>query len=393
VAEVRRGVTLLGATGSVGTQTLDVLRAHAGAFRLVGVAARSRAEDLACAVREMRPEVAGLAETAAVTPSLRDACREAGTDLLVGAEATVAVARQAGGDVVVAAVVGAAGLPATAAAVARGATVALANKESLVVAGEALTAMARRSGAVLLPVDSEHAAIHQCLRAGRAGEVRRLILTASGGPFRTRPAATFSGITVEDALRHPTWKMGAKITVDSATLMNKGLEIIEAHWLFGVPGDCIEVVIHPQSIVHSLVEFRDGNLLAQLNTPDMRDPIRYCLSYPERWEVGGGPFDLAAASPLEFERPDEERFPSLRIARAALAAGGGAPAVLNAANEVAVAAFLSRRIGFQAIPRVVEAALASAGDRGAASLHEALEADAAGREAASRAVAGAAGRS
>lgn len=374
-----RGVTVLGCTGSVGGSTLDVLRSHPGAFEVVALTARSRAAELAAAVSEFRPAVVALADPQAADEPLRSACREARTELLLGEDAVVEAARRPEGEVVLAAIVGAAGLPATAAAVERGAVVALANKESLVVAGRALTDTAERSGATLLPVDSEHAALHQCLRSGRREEVRRLILTASGGPFRTREAGSFDDVTPEQALRHPTWTMGAKITIDSATVMNKGLEIIEAHWLFGFPGAAIDVVFHPQSIVHSLVEFRDGSVLAQLNRPDMRDPVRYCLTWPERWEAGGEPLDLPALGALSFEPPDEAKFPCLRLAREALDAGDGVPAVLNAANEVAVAAFLDRRLSFGGIPRLVEEVLAGAGCPPASTLAEALEADRSGR--------------
>jgi len=379
-----RGVTLLGATGSIGRSTLDVLRRHDDRFKLVAVAAGSRALDLAAIVGEFRPGHAALASASADgIDRLRAACAATGTRLGIGPSAVRDLGALPEGDVVLAAIVGAAGLPATAAAVARGAVVALANKESLVVAGEALTALAARSGATLLPVDSEHAAIHQCLRSGERSEVRRLILTASGGPFRQLDAAKFASITVEQALAHPTWRMGGKITIDSATLMNKGLEIIEARWLFGFGEERIDVVIHPQSIVHSLVEFRDGNVLAQLSRPDMREPIRYCLGWPERLEADTPQLDLPSVSPLTFEPPDTQRFPCLDLARQALRRGGGAPAVLNAANEIAVAAFLAERLPFTGISEVVASALERAGSVEAGSLEAAIEADAVGRRLAS----------
>lgn len=370
-----RGVTLLGATGSVGTSTLDVLRSHQGLYRLEAVAAGSKADVLAGIVTEFRPRVAALAAEAAVTAALRIACRDAGTELLLGSDAATDAAALPGGGIVVAAIVGAAGLPATAAAIRRGATVALANKEALVVGGEALTRLATSAGATLLPVDSEHAALHQCLRSGRVEEVRRLILTASGGPFRQHSAERLASVTVEEALNHPTWKMGGKISIDSSTLMNKGLELIEARWLFGLGSDRLDVVVHPQSIVHSLVEFRDGSVLAQLSRPDMRDPVRYCLNWPDRLEAPVASLDLAAISPLTFEPPDEGRFPALRLARVALEAGGAAPAVLNAANEVAVAAFLERRIGFTDIPRIIEACLPACARFGVETLESALATD------------------
>ncbi len=379
----RRGVTLLGATGSVGTSALDVLRHHADRFRLAGVAAGARAAELAAIVREFRPDVAALADERADASALAAACAETGTRLVRGAAGVVEAAADPAGDVVIAAIVGAAGLPATARAASRGAVVALANKESLVVAGEALTSLAAASGANLLPVDSEHAAIHQCLRAGSRSEVRRLVLTASGGPFRGRSAASLRDVTIEQALAHPTWRMGAKISIDSATLMNKGLEVIEARWLFGFPEEQVDVVIHPQSIVHSLVEFRDGSVIAQLSRPDMRDPLRYCLGWPDRLDAPVAPLDLAAVSPLTFERPDAEAFPCLPLARQALRAGGAATAVLNAANEVAVAAFLAGGLRFTAIPAIIEHALEAAGSMPASSLEDALAADARAREIAS----------
>ena len=374
-----KGVTVLGATGSVGRSTLDVIACHPDELEVVALAAGSRAAELAQAVARHRPRLAALADAGAVTTELRAACAAASCELVAGPEAAVAAAGLPEADVVVAAIVGAAGLPATAEAVRRGAVVALANKESLVVAGEALTALAALSGATLLPVDSEHAALHQCLRAGKASEVRRLLLTASGGPFRSRPAGTFGSITVEEALAHPTWRMGPKITIDSATLMNKGLEVIEARWLFGFSSDRIDVVVHPQSIVHSLVEYCDGSVLAQLSVPDMRDPVRYCLGWPARLESPAPPLDLAAVSPLSFEPPDTLRFPALRLAREALVAGGAAPAVLNAANEIAVEAFLAGRIPFTAMAVIVEETLRTASDVRAKELDEALDADRHGR--------------
>ncbi|MEM7247348.1 MAG: 1-deoxy-D-xylulose-5-phosphate reductoisomerase [Acidobacteriota bacterium] len=368
-----RRVTILGATGSVGQAALDVVASHPDRLSVFGLLAHRRAAELAAAVRVSSPRLVGLVDAAAADDDLRAACSEVGAELVLGDEASVTLAAASEADTVVAAIVGAAGLPATAAAVERGARVALANKESLVVAGEHLTARAAATGAELLPVDSEHAAVHQCLRSGRNDELRRVILTASGGPFRQRPADTFADITVEDALKHPTWTMGAKITIDSATLMNKGLELIEARWLFDLRADQLDVVVHPDSIVHSLVEFHDGSLIAQLNHPDMRDPLRYCLGHPERWEAPEAPgLDLAALGRLEFAAPDEERFPCLRLARQALAAGGAAPAVLNAANEVAVAAFLDRRLAFTEIATLVEDCLPLAADLDCRDLSAAL---------------------
>jgi 1-deoxy-D-xylulose-5-phosphate reductoisomerase len=282
--------------------------------------------------------------------------------------------------------VGAAGLRSTWAAVDAGRHVALANKESLVVGGALLTARASETGARILPVDSEHNAIHQCLRGEDPREVRRLWLTGSGGPFRTRTVATLAAVTPAEALKHPTWNMGPKITVDSATLMNKGLEVIEAHWLFGLAPDRIRVVIHPQSTVHSMVEFVDGSLKAQLGITDMRHPIQYALSWPERWPTSLPPFDPVAAGPLTFEPPDPDRFPCLGLAYRALERGGAAPAVLNAANEVAVQAFLEGRLGFTEIAATVRTALDRHENDPAGSMEEVLAADARARETAALAV-------
>jgi 1-deoxy-D-xylulose-5-phosphate reductoisomerase len=286
-----------------------------------------------------------------------------GVKVGVGRDGAVAVATHPGASMVVAAAVGAVGLVPTYRALEAGKDVALANKETLVMAGELMVAESRAHGGRLLPIDSEHCALHQCLDGRRPDEVRRLVLTASGGPFRTRARETFGSITPEEALCHPTWSMGRKITIDSATLMNKGLEVIEARWLFDMPGSKVDVLIHPQSVVHSLVELRDGSVIAQLGVTDMRLPIQYAFSYPERWEAPGPRLDLTGPGPLEFFQPDVQRFPCLRLAYQALAGGPGAPVVLNAANEVAVDAFLARAIRFLDIPRVIEAALAAAARR------------------------------
>ena len=311
-----------------------------------------------------------------------------GVEVLSGEAGRVAVATHPDATTVVGAFVGALGLVPTWRALELGRDVLLANKETLVVAGELVMDLARRTGAQVLPIDSEHNALHQALRAGTPEAVRRLVLTASGGPFRTFTAAQIEHVTVEQALAHPTWRMGAKITVDSATMMNKGLEIIEAHHLFDVPGDRIDVVVHPQSRVHSLVEFVDGTLIAQLSVNDMRFPILYALSYPERLPSPIGFLDLVEVGTLTFEAADEVRFPALRLARAALGAGGGLAAVMNAANEVAVEAFLGRRLRFPDIARVVEETMDAAAARGLQmdTLEDALAADASGRELAARLV-------
>jgi 1-deoxy-D-xylulose-5-phosphate reductoisomerase len=343
-------LAILGATGSIGTSTLDVVARHPGRYRLHALAAHSSADALLDLCRAHRPAYAVLA---GVAPSakLAAAFRECGSDLLFGPAALKQVALDPACDVVMAAIVGAAGLRSTLAAARAGKRVLLANKEALVIAGPLLVRAAREAGAVLLPVDSEHNAIFQCLSDRRA--VRRIVLTASGGPFRAAPLEALDGVTPAQACAHPNWVMGPKISVDSATMMNKGLEVIEACFLFEVPAAAIEVVIHPQSIVHSLVEYIDGSLIAQLSNPDMRVPIAHALAYPERIASGARPLDLTAMKDLSFERPDERRFPCLRLAYSALERGGTAPAVLNAANEVAVDAFLAGRLPFTSIARVI----------------------------------------
>ncbi len=352
-----RGLAVLGATGSVGTTTLEVVDRYPERFRVVGLAAGRPEERFASLVERYRPEIVGLgSRRAAHAFSKRFGPRLRNTRVVGGPEGVEAVACWPGAETVMSAIVGAAGLRPTLAALAAGRVVGLANKESLVAAGPLMAKAAATGGGLLLPVDSEHAAIHQCL-AGRREPPRRLWLTASGGPFRTASREAMREATVETTLRHPTWKMGPKITVDSATLMNKGLEMIEARWLFGQEPDAIRVVVHPQSIVHSLVEFDDGSFLAQLGTPHMRVPVQYALTWPERVDTGLEPMSLEAPLSLDFHPPDSERFPCLGLARAALEAGGDAAAVLNAANEVAVEAFLAGRIRFFDIPALVEATL------------------------------------
>jgi 1-deoxy-D-xylulose-5-phosphate reductoisomerase len=347
------GVSLLGSTGSIGVQALEVVRAAGTRFRVVALAARRSAERLAAQAREFRPPVVALvedAEAAALARELPPGCR-----LEVGPEAVAELAAVDDAEVVLNGVTGSVGLAPTLRALAAGRRLALANKESLIVGGELVTRLARPGQ--IVPVDSEHSGLAQCLRGGRADEVARLIVTASGGPFRGRPAEELAAVTPEDALAHPTWSMGPVITVNSATLMNKGLEVIEAHLLFGLPFDRIEVVVHPQSLVHALVEFRDGSTVAQLSLPDMRLPIGLALGWPERSDVPVGRVDWSRAFTLEFAPVDRKTFPLLDLAVAAGAAGGTAPAVLNAANEEAVSAFLARRLPFPGIAGVVTRAL------------------------------------
>jgi 1-deoxy-D-xylulose-5-phosphate reductoisomerase len=367
-----RNVALLGATGSIGRSALSVFEALPDRFRVVSMSAGSNLDALLPAIARFRPSVVSVKEREAADKVRREF---PGVRVGWGGQGIVDVATLPEADVVLGAVVGAAGLPPAYEAVKLGKTLALANKEVLVVAGEAVMAAAAGSGAAVLPVDSEHCALHQALRCGRPSEVGRLVLTASGGPFRTRPLETFDAITVEDALAHPTWKMGPKITIDSATMMNKGLEVIEARWLFEVPPGRIGVVVHPQSIIHSMVEWVDGSVVAQISPNDMRFPILYALTYPERVPTPLPKLDLASLGKLELEPFDERRYPAVPLAYAALRAGGTAPAVLNAANEVAVAAFLEGRIPYRSLVPVVEKVLGGHQVSPATSLDAVLEAD------------------
>ena len=370
-------VAVLGATGSIGTSALDVIARHPDSMRASVLAAGRQVEALLEACRVHRPDDAVIADEAAL-PRLREGLRAAGlaTRAHAGMDAITALAGDGGSDAVVGAIVGAAGLDSTLAAATAGKRLLLANKESLVLAGEMVMATARRHGARIIPIDSEHNAIFQCLPAdGGCSEVRRLVLTASGGPFRGRDRASLVDVTPAQAVAHPKWSMGPKISVDSATLMNKGLEVIEAHHLFGLPADRIDVLVHPQSLVHSLVEFIDGSTLAQLGLPDMRTALAVGLGWPRRIASGVGGLDLLAHGRLDFEAPDTTAFPCLRLAFDALRAGGTAPAVLNAANEEAVSAFLQGQVGFLSIPALVEDALAALPARSAASLGALREAD------------------
>jgi 1-deoxy-D-xylulose-5-phosphate reductoisomerase len=350
-------ITVLGATGSVGRRTLELVAQFPGDFRIGGLAARgSNLPLLTEQVRVHRPDAVAVLDPAALD-GLARALPPPRPELLAGPEGLVALAASAGADVVLSALVGGAGLLPTLAAIRAGRTVALANKETLVMAGGLMTRAAREHGVALLPVDSEHSAIFQCLRGAGPAEVKRVVLTASGGPFAKLPPEALERVTVDQALRHPTWRMGAKITIDSATLMNKGLEVIEAHWLFDMPFEQVDVIVHPQSIVHSMVEFVDGSVLAQLGMPDMGIPILYALSFPRRLPCPAPALDLVKVGSLTFDPPDVARFPCLRLAREAGMAGGAAPVVLNAANEVAVAAFLANRCRFTEIPRLIARAL------------------------------------
>ena len=369
-------VTVLGATGSIGIRTLELISAFSDELSVAGIAARgSNVERLADLCRKYSPRAVALLEQEAVDRLARllPAPRP---ELLGGIEGLTALARDVEADIVVSALVGGVGLLPTMAAIQAGRTMALANKETLVMAGRLMTRAARERGVALLPVDSEHSAIFQCLQGHNRGDVHRILLTASGGPFRETPKSELATVTVEDALKHPTWKMGAKITIDSATLMNKGLEIIEARWLFDVEPDQVQVVVHPQSIIHSMVEYIDGCVLAQLGVADMGVPILYALSYPERRPTPAARLDFARLGALTFFAPDLDKFRCLVLARQALETGGTAPVVLNAANEVAVQAFLDRRLPFLGIQETIERALEAYSHRALDSIEDCVAVDA-----------------
>ena len=357
---MRQRVAILGSTGSIGTSALSVVDTHADRLEVTALAAANNVEAFVEQVARYRPRAISMATREALdaaVAALRAKNVDGPATAVWGIDGLVTLAEHDEVDIVLCASSGTAGLDATLAALRRGRTVALANKEVLVLAGALMIDAARVHGGRILPVDSEHNAIHQCLHGRAAAEVRRLVLTASGGPFRTWTADAIDKAGPADALRHPTWRMGQKITVDSATLMNKGLEVIEARWLFDIPAPRIDVVIHPQSVVHSMVELIDGSVIAQMGVTDMRLPIQYAFSYPDRWEAPVPPLDLDRGMTLEFHPPDRGRFRCLQLAYQALEAGGGMPAVLNAANEVAVAAFLDNRLPFPGIPAVIESAL------------------------------------
>jgi 1-deoxy-D-xylulose-5-phosphate reductoisomerase len=374
-------VAILGSTGSIGKSTLSIIESYPERFAVASLAAGRNIDVAFEQCVRWRPRVVSLASEE-LASGLARRLREEGltsTDVVWGAEGSVSVATLPEVDFVVSAIVGVAGLEATYAAVQAGKTIGLANKEAMVAAGEILTAAAREQNVALLPIDSEHNAIHQCMRAGRRDEVRQIWLTASGGPFRTLPASEFRNVTVEQALHHPTWVMGRRITIDSATLLNKGLEIIEACRLFGLPPSAIRVTVHPQSTVHSLVEYIDGSLLAQISVTDMRLPILYALSYPER-VPSELRFDMASLAELHFEPPDLERFPCLRLAYEAAEKGGAHAIALNAADEIAVEAFLERAIPFTGIPATIEQVLESTPETHPASIKEVLALDNEARE-------------
>lgn len=379
-------VTILGATGSIGVSTLDVLARHPEQYRVYALSAHSKVDALAAQCLQFRPQraVVGSADAAARLTALLRA-HDLRCEVSYGEAALCEVAAEA--DTVMAAIVGAAGLAPTLAAARAGRKILLANKEALVLSGQLFMDLVERHGATLLPIDSEHNAIFQSLpmaygRAPAASGVAKIVLTASGGPFLKRAVDTLEHVTPDEACKHPNWSMGRKISVDSATMMNKGLEVIEAHWLFGASAEQIEVVIHPQSVIHSMVSYVDGSVLAQLGNPDMRTPIAHALAYPARIDSGVAQLDLTTMAALQFEKPDFERFPCLALAFAALRAGGTAPALLNAANEIAVEAFLARRIGFRDIDRVVARVMAE-NDHGAAdSIDAVLAQDARARSAA-----------
>ena len=389
-----QSITILGATGSIGVSTLDVLARHPDKYKVFALTAHGRVEELAAQCEQFRPAhaVVGSAESA---QKLSQLLREKGlrTEVAYGEQALCAVASSPNTDTVMAAIVGAAGLAPTLAAARAGKKILLANKEALVMSGQLFMDAVEENGATLLPIDSEHNAIFQSLpqsyaRSPKGAGVAKILLTASGGPFLARAVETLDTVTPDQACKHPNWVMGRKISVDSATMMNKGLEVIEAHWLFGAPASMIEVVIHPQSVIHSMVSYIDGSVIAELGNPDMRTPIANALAFPERIESGVGQLDLTAIGTLQFEKPDYQRFPCLALAFEALEAGGTAPALLNAANEVAVQAFLDHRIGFRDIDRVI-ARVMHENDHGAASSIEAVMAqDARARSAAEAIVAG-----
>jgi 1-deoxy-D-xylulose-5-phosphate reductoisomerase len=373
-------LTVLGSTGSIGVSTLDVVARHPERFEVVALTGHARVDVLAQQCKQFRPRYAVVADAERAT-QLRQLLGETGTEVLDGEQALVDVASLPEVDAVMAAIVGAVGLPPTLAAARTGKRVLLANKEALVMAGAVFMREVERTGARLLPIDSEHNAVFQALPPEGTGPgVRRILLTASGGPFRGWSLERLGPVTVAQAVAHPNWSMGRKISVDSATMMNKGLEVIEAHWLFGLPADQIDVVIHPQSVIHSMVEYADGSVLAQLGNPDMRTPIAHALGWPERINSGVGSLDLCRIGRLDFESPDLERLPCLRLAYAALRAGGNRAAVLNAANEVAVAAFLAEQIGFLDIAAVVEDSLTRVADFAVDTLDAVFEADHAARQ-------------
>ena len=358
-SENKRVIAILGSTGSIGTQTLQVVEEHPECFEVYAITANQRVDDLIAQARKFKPEAVVIADETKYT-QLKEARADLPIKVYAGYEAICQIVTSAPIDIVVTAMVGFAGLRPTIEAIKAGKAIALANKETMVVAGELITNLANRYRVPILPVDSEHSAIFQCLAGESNNRIEKLILTASGGPFRTYTAEQLEGVTKAQALRHPNWSMGAKITIDSATMMNKGFEVIEAKWLFGIEGKDIEVVVHPQSVIHSMVQFADGSVKAQLGTPDMRLPIMYALSYPSRLDSSFPRLDFGKLQQLTFESPNFETFPCLRFAYDALAMGGNMPCVVNAANEICVAAFLREKIKFTDMSRIIERAMQSA---------------------------------
>jgi len=377
-SEYSQGIAILGSTGSIGCNSLRVIESlTARRMRVVGLAAGTNVERLADQIARHLPEIVSV-DTEVAAHDLRAMLFARDVDLpriVVGESGLIEVATHPEAQCVISATVGAVGFVPTLKALELGKRVALANKETLVMAGELMTKAAQKSGAELLPVDSEHNALHQCLRGERREEVRRIILTASGGPFRTRNKAEMSLATVSEAMQHPTWNMGAKITIDSATLMNKGLEVIEAHWLFGFGPEAIDIIVHPQSVVHSMIEMIDGSVIAQMGVTDMRHAIQYALTYPERHTCQLPPLDLTSISGLHFEVPDHDRFPCIKLAYRALREGGTLPAAMNAANEEAVAAFLNERICLTEIPQVIETVMNDHQKQPAKDIQTILDAD------------------
>lgn len=371
-----KSISILGSTGSIGCNTLKTVE-HLGDFRVVALAAGNNVDVLAEQIKQFQPKLVAVKDEICAEKLLRKITESKFQipKILTGDEGLIAVATHEEAETVVSATVGAVGFVPTLRAIEAGKRIALANKETLVMAGELMTKAAEKSGAEILPVDSEHNALHQCLRGENVGEVKRLILTASGGPFRTKAKEEIENATVEQALNHPNWKMGDKITIDSATLMNKGLEVIEARWLFGFDAEQISVIVHPQSVVHSMIEMVDGSIIAQLGVTDMKHAIQYALTYPKRQENCLEPLNLARLSQLNFEEPDLEKFPCLALAYKALKIGGTMPAVLNAANEIAVSAFLDGKIRLSDIPRIIESVMSEHETQAVSSLEIVLEKD------------------
>ena len=372
-----KNIAIIGSTGYIGTMALDIIRRHSERFRVITLACGQNVRLLLDQIREFQPRMVSVVSEGSAEKVRREF--ENSVDIAVGEEGMTLAATHDEVDFVVSAAVGAAGLIPTLRAIESGKTTAIANKEALVIGGELIVREAKKNGVLVLPIDSEHSALHQCLRGERIEDVRRLILTASGGPFRNSKKEDLASVTSHEALRHPTWSMGKKITIDSATMMNKGLEVIEAHWLFGVEQERIHVILHPQSVIHSMVEFSDGSIKCQMGIADMRIPIQYALTYPERIETELESLDLVTGGALEFFEPDRDRFPCLRLAYDALRIGGTMPAIMNAADEVAVEYFLNEKISFNRIPEIIEQVMEQSNSLPISSLETLLDADAEAR--------------